>query len=181
MSGHRQAAVALYSLDGSDQRAILAELPDGDQNILRGLLAELAELGFDKAANSSDMRAPARAVGTAVAPATDSVTAELRSMLKRASPVAMVHILEFEPATLLAFFLSLERWPWAAQFMELLPPARRTLVREASRAGFSAAPARERFLLESAAASLADTPGAPVPASKAWFSTTLSKFAPWTR
>jgi hypothetical protein len=61
MNGHRQAAVALFGLASSDQERILAELPAQDQRILQDYLAELAALGFDKAANMADAREPAAA------------------------------------------------------------------------------------------------------------------------
>jgi len=171
MSGHRQAALALYSLADSDQGAILAELPADDQAILRALLDELAELGFDKAANSSIMAQPAPA------PAAPDAVAALMS----ASAASMLVVLQHEPASLVAQLLSLRRFAWAPQFMDLLAPQRRTLVRDALHAGFAAAPARERFLLESVGAALRALPasGADGAVRRAPFS--LSKWLPWTR
>jgi hypothetical protein len=169
MSGHRQAAVALYSLAESDQGAILAELPAADQTILRGYLAELAELGFDKAANSG-------AVPLAPPPADAQ-----RASLQRASAAAMLSVLGQEPASLVAQLLSLGSWAWAPEFMELLTPARRALVREAASAGFAAAPAREQFLLAAIGAALRDLPAAPVPPGTRRFSASLARLVPWTR
>lgn len=149
MSGHRQAALALYGLGDSDRRAILAELPAADQALLRGLLDELAELGFDKNANGALVSAPAPVAGDAAA------------TLMQATPAAMLAVLRHEPASLVAQLLSLRRFPWADTFMELLAPHHRALIADALRADAVVAPARERFLLDSASAAVRALPAGP--------------------
>ena len=166
MSGHRQAAAALYALDDRDQGLILAELPAGDQAILRDYLAELAELGFDKAANSD---APPRRAADPV------------GRLMAASAPSMLAILGQEPATLVAQVLALECWPWTAQFLELLPPHRRALVRDASSAGVAAAAARDAFLIEAMDAALSRMPAIDTPAGLGRISALLTRWVPWTR
>jgi uncharacterized membrane protein len=169
MSGHRQAALALYGLAEDDQRAILSELPAADQTVLRALLDELAELGFDKAANG-DLAAPA-------APA----AGDAASALMQATPSAMQAVLRHEPASLVAQLISLRRFPWADAFMELMPSHRRVLVAEALRANVAIASAREQFLLESASAALRGLPPGPagpvVPAAPS----ILSRLRAWIR
>jgi len=170
MSGHRQAAVALFGLSEPDRRGILAELPTADQRILRGYLKELASLGFDPAADIAP-RAPAAAPQPAPG---------ARQRVHGSSAAAMLAVLGNEPATLVAQLLSLAAWPWAAELIELLPAPRRKLVRDALDGGFAAAPARELFLIDAVASALGAHPvSAPAPA--AGIAATLSRWMPWTR
>lgn len=173
MSGHRQAAVALYSLAEIDQGAILAELPADDQRILRGYLAELAELGFDKAANHAD-------IAVASAPARAALP-DARTALRRAPAASMLVLLQHEPASLIAQVLSLEPFAWAPAFMELLAPHRRALVREALNAAFATAPARERLLLDSLGAALRDLPVPIAEPARRGLPFVFSRLLPWTR
>lgn len=161
MSGHRQAAAALYSLASPDQEGILGQLPVRDQRILRGYLAELAELGFDKAANM----APAPAAAARQDP---------RTRLREARAVQVFAVVEHEPAVLIAQLLALEDWAWSAELLDMLPPARRGLVRAALEAGIAAAPARAGFLVQSISAQLGDI----VPARRA---AGLKRWIRWTR
>ncbi|KQQ96173.1 hypothetical protein [Massilia sp. Leaf139] len=186
MSGHRQAAVALHGLAAQDRRAILAELPETDQDILRGLLAELAELGFEHTPGIA--AAMAEPAPRAAAQDDGKPDAAMRRTLRHASPAAMLAILGHEPASLQACVLALDSWPWANGFLELLPQPRRMLAAESLRAGIAAAPARSQFLLESVAAKLADMPGTAAAGTPARteprlsaLARTLHRFAPWTR
>jgi hypothetical protein len=144
MSGHRQAALALYPLGPADQDLILAELPDADQARLRGYLAELTELGFDGAAPalpSVPAPLPSQA-GRAPASAHEQV---------RAAPAAaMAALLANEPAGLVAQLLACDTWPWHAELLALLEPARRALVQRAleARRAQGPAPACAAVLLE---------------------------------
>jgi hypothetical protein len=164
MSGHRQAAVALYSLAARDQDLILAELGADDQVVLREYLAELADLGFDKNA----------VTGTAPA-ANDGAAVDARARLMAASPAAVLTVLAHEPATLVAQVLSLGQWPWAPQLLELLAPARRKLVREAMDMTAAAAPARDQFLVDAISRAL------PAPVSAQAVAPSTSRWFPWTR
>jgi hypothetical protein len=168
MSGHRQAALALYALADADQDAILAELPAADQAILRGLLDELAELGFDKAAADGVHPKP-------------SVAGQDHAALMGATPAAMLTVLGHEPATLVAQLLALRSFPWAAAFLDGLPPHRRAMVNDAQRAVATAAPApaRAQFLLDASAAAVRALPAARTAPAPAPFS--LSRWWPWTR
>jgi hypothetical protein len=180
MSGHRQAAAALHGLAAQDRRAILAELPEADRDILRSLLAELTELGFE--------RTPDIAAAPAAAVDENEDGAAARRALRRASPAAMLAVLGHEPASLQACVLALDSWPWAAGFLELLPQSRRMLVAESLRAGLAAAPARTRFLLESVATKLPDVPDTANGGARARsgsrmgsIARTLRGIVPWTR
>lgn len=177
MSGHRQAALALYGLDEFDRQAILAELPVNDQVALRGLLTELNELGFERSVAAG---APARPQREAIT-GQEAPGADVRGVLCGATPQTMLDLLGHEPASLQACFLSIERWPWASGFLDLLPPQRRAQVRAAMQEGFAPAPARARFLLESVVAGLppAQTSGHAV--RRGWLPRTLGRFVSWTR
>ncbi len=164
MSGHRQAAVALYSLAARDQELILAELPADDQALLRDYLAELAELGFDKSA-----------VTGAPAAANDGALVDARARLMAASPAAVLTVLAHEPATLVAQLLSLGQWPWAPQLLDLLTPARRKLVRDAMDMNPSAAPARDQFLIDAISRAL------PAPVSTQAVAPSTTRWFSWTR
>jgi hypothetical protein len=135
MSGHRQAALALYPLGPADRDLILAELPDADQARLRGYLAELAELGFDGTAPgvpAAPAPAPARA-GRAPVSAHEQV---------RAAPAAAIAaLLAAEPAGLVAQLLACDTWPWHAELLALLEPAHRMQVQRALEARRAQGPA----------------------------------------
>lgn len=173
MSGHRQAAVALYELDEQDQRLILAELPDDDQLILRNYLLELAELGFDKGqANDADV-APLRKLGNGLD--------DPRARMMSASAAQMVSLLAREPASFIAAVLALDCWPWTSEFMELLAPHRRLLVRDAGVVRKPAAPARDRCLLESLSAALSAQPADAEPSRTGKLPSVISRWITWTR
>ena len=141
MSGHRQAALALYALGPADQDLILAELPDADQARLRGYLAELAELGFDGAASASASQ-PVPAPVPSQAPAHERV--------RSASAATMAALLAGEPAGLVAQLLAADTWPWHAELLALLEPARRAQVQRAleARRVQGPAPACAALLIE---------------------------------
>jgi hypothetical protein len=171
MSGHRQAALALYSLADSDRRAILAELPERDRDTLRAYLAELTELGFDRAANSGAVAALAPVGGAGAA----------SDVLLRAEPAAMAALLRHEPAAFVAALLSFEPWPWAPAFLELHTPLRRAQIADAGRAGAIAAPACRAFVVDALAAALRTMP-APAPAAPQHsVPRRFSRMLQWTR
>jgi hypothetical protein len=152
MSGHRQAALALYPLGAADQDLILAELPDADHARLRGYLAELAELGFDGAANAlPSTRAP-------LPPQDQRVPASAHEQVRTAPAAAMAALLANEPAGLVAQLLAGDAWPWQAELLALLEPARRAQVQRAleARRAQGPAPACVAALLEAIGARLAE-------------------------
>lgn len=176
MSGHRQAALALYRLGAPDQDLILAELPDADQARLRGYLAELAELGFDDAA-----AAPASAPATArLFSLTPRAPASAHEQVRAAPAAAITALLANEPAGLVAQVLASEAWPWQDELLDLLDPARRALVLRAIEACRSrgAAPACALALVEAMAPRLAAS-GLPAPRSRV--SQLFKKARAWTR
>jgi hypothetical protein len=144
MSGHRQAALALYPLGAADRDLILAELPDADQARLRGYLAELAELGFDGAVSgpsSAPLFPPFRARRGPVS---------AHEQVRAAPAAAIAALLADEPAGLVAHLLASDTWPWHAELLALLEPARRTQILhalDARRAG-TPAPACAAVLIE---------------------------------
>lgn len=170
MNGHRQAAVALYALAPADQERILTELPAQDQRILQDYLAELAALGFDKAANMNDAAEPAPAAPL-----------EPRTRLHGAAAADVLAVIGHEPAALIAQVLALDNWPWADAFLAVLAPHKGMLVRDALAGGIAAAPARTRFLLGAVVARLAHVPAAQPPVRARRLPAALSKWLPWTR
>ena len=174
MSGHRQAALALYALSPPDQHAILAELPGPDQAQLRGYLAELAELGFDDVASGP---APAPARLFSLAPRAPATPAE---QLRRAQAAAVAAVLADEPAGLVARVLAGDTWPWHDDFMAMLEPGRRAQVQRALEMGCGqdAAPACVAMLIEAIVVRLVD-PAAPAPRSR--MAKLFNRASAWTR
>jgi hypothetical protein len=170
MNGHRQAAVALYGLAPADQERILTELPAHDQRILQDYLAELADLGFDRAANMNDAAEP-----RPVAPP------EPKTCLHGAAAADVLAVIGHEPATLIAQVLAIDSWPWADAVLAALAPHKGMLVRGALADGIAAAPARTRFLLAAVDAGLTHAPTAAAPARPRRLSAVLSKWLQWTR
>jgi hypothetical protein len=174
MNGHRRAAVALYGLAPCDQERILAELPAPDQRILQEYLAELAALGFDKAANMADAVGPVPIVPVAS-------PSDPKNCLHGAAATDVYAVIGHEPASLIAQVLALDGWPWAESFLDLLQVQKRKLVRDALDAGIAAAPARAGFLLAAVGAGLAQAPSA-APAERGRRApVALLKWLPWTR
>lgn len=174
MSGHRQAALALYSLSTADQDLILASLPDADQAQLRSYLAELSELGFEGAAPAPAL-APLRLFSPALSP-----PAAPHEWVRDASPHAIAELLGSEPAGLVAQVLACQDWPWHAQLLALFPPERRKLVQRALdvRCQRGAAPAINECLIGFMAERLARS--AP-PGPRSGWSALLTKATSWTR
>jgi hypothetical protein len=137
VSGHRQAAVALHALGESDRSAILDELPAADQATLRGYLAELDALGFDREVT---------AAAGAAAPQ-PRVPGEPQERLQAASAAAVFAALASEPASLVAQVLNLRDWPWAGDVVQLFAAPKRDAIRAARARDSATAPARARFLL----------------------------------
>jgi hypothetical protein len=131
MSGHRQAAVALHALGEADRMLVLAELPENDQQILRGYLTELDDLGFEAA----DTAAAARDLPRAADALVDARAADVH------------HLLQAEPASLVAQVLSIQSWRWRTDYLALQTSARRDQLRAA--APDAALPAaRAAFLID---------------------------------
>jgi hypothetical protein len=180
MSGHRQAAAALYGLARADQDGILAELAERDQRILRGYLAELSEMGFDRTVTTAPLTGTEPAAQPPFATA-GAVESDPRSRLRGAGASEVFAVVAHEPAALIAQLLVLEVWPWAEAILDMLPPARSTQVQIAIDAGPCTAPARAQFLVDALSARLADRVAAPSGARLAHLPQALRKWLPWTR
>lgn len=155
MSGHRQAALALHAVSKGDQEAVLAELPAADQQVLRAHLQELTALGFDaevvRLASSEKYENQFGNLPDSVAQ--DVMPDDHRLVLRRASAALMFEILGHEPASLIAQLLSLEVWPWAADFLDNFAPNRRAVIVDAYDGHNISAVAKINFMLEIVATS----------------------------
>lgn len=176
MSGHRQAALALHTLSPRDQGLILAELPETDQDTLRTYLAELKELGFDGTTIEPDAIAPLPPI--AVAPVAAGRVGE---RLRAAGAERMLTIIGDEPASLIAAVLAIDSWPWAADFLDLLAPNKRSQVRSALDAGAAPAPARSAFLLDAVGAAIGRTPAASPGVVGTRLTSLFSRVTAWAR
>lgn len=135
MSGHRQAAIALYGVDAADQEAILENLPAEDQAILRQYLNELKELGFastDSALAVAGAQLSAEFITSektlAGGASGTSGTSSAQLQLQQMRAACVYEVLAHEPASLIAQFLAFDHWPWAADFLDMFTPSRRTLI-----------------------------------------------------
>ncbi|SFG88689.1 hypothetical protein SAMN05518865_12174 [Duganella sp. CF458] len=155
MNGHKQAAAALHGLSTADRETMLAELPGADQDILRGYLAELAELGF--------AAAPLRA---AAATPADQVRA--------ADAATLYALLGQQPAGLVAQFLRLDAWPAGAALLALFPAPQREQIVALREQGGPVPPALARALVEQLAGSL------PAAAALPWWRGAWQKAKAWT-
>jgi hypothetical protein len=127
MKGYRQAAVTLHGMHVDDRAWLLGELDQGQRATLEGLIGELDELGFPA---QPDL--VGRDLGVQAAPAQGPR----------------------EPVRLVAQLLNAYDWPWTDSFLASLPAPRRAAVCAAME-DVSAAPARDRFVIEQLAARLA--------------------------
>ncbi|WP_426104792.1 hypothetical protein [Massilia sp. TSP1-1-2] len=196
MSGHRQAAAALYALARADQETILTELAPGDRRILRGFLAELSALGFDKAANMA-VGTPIDQASDAVVEATDSEKAspahehqhaasipDSRARLRGATAAQVFAAVSTEPPALIAQLVAIEPWPWTEAMLAMLPTPRSRQVQMTIDSGVSRAPACEQFLVNALNARLGERRSAPRDASTARIARlalSLRRWLPWTR
>lgn len=144
MKGYRQAAVTLHGMHADDRAWLLGELDQGQRATLEGLIGELDELGFP-----AQLDLVARDIGDQAAPAQGP-----REQLARAPVDDVAAALEREPVRLVAQLLNAYDWPWADSLLASLPAPRRSAVRAALE-DVSAAPARDRFVIEQLAARLA--------------------------
>jgi hypothetical protein len=157
MTGHRQAAVALHALADTDRALVLAELPDNDQQILRGYLAELDELGFE---------ASETAEAASTLPRAADVFADVPAdALADARAVDLHRVLEGEPASLVAQLLSIQPWQWRADYLALQTVTRREQLRNAA-PDTAVAPMRAAFLVDGLRARLERLPAASAAASR---------------
>lgn len=155
MNGHKQAAAALHGLSTADREMVLAELPAADQDILRGYLAELAELGFAAAPLRAAMATPA-------------------DQVRAADAATLYALLAQQPAGLVAQFLRIDAWPASAALLAQFPPPQRERITALLEQAGAVPPALARALVEQLAGSL--------PAAEAlpWWRSAWQKAKAWT-
>jgi hypothetical protein len=149
----RRAALLLHALPAADREWLLAELPDGARATLRGLVAELEELGIPSDhALVQEVVDGSRATGGAATSAPPAAPARPDGRLDAlcaAAPTLVSHALRDEPAGLVATLLRVHDFPWREAVLARLDPVRRRDVEERLGAERAAAPApalRERLL-----------------------------------
>lgn len=143
MIGHRRAAAALHGLQEEDRQWLLAELPDADRDILKRLLGELTELGFEPGSTAT-------ASATLMLPVRQSNVTDLSSadIVRNAAARDMIAVLEHEPSSLIAQVLGLEEWPWKQAYLQMLQPLRRDRIAAMSDQMSHLAPALKACLLD---------------------------------
>lgn len=149
MSGHRRAALALHELVPADRELVLAELPEGEQRLLRGYLDELEELGFGGVA-----------VNEVLAGEPPSSAAQV---VAGADAGAVLRALDGEPAFLICALLGAQSWPWESALLAALPAHLRLRV-EMMRTRSRPAAARDAFVVAAIARALGGQRAAQRPA-----------------
>jgi hypothetical protein len=129
----RQAALLVHGLDAAARGQVLGRLDASQAARLGVLLEELDGLGWSRGRGPgpAPVRAGARAAPAALAP-------QDRVARLRAEDVARA--LAGCSTWTVARLLSVREWPWRAQVLERLAPARRHEVRDALRAGAAPVP-----------------------------------------
>lgn len=143
MIGHRRAAAALHGLQEEDRQWLLAELPDADRDILKQLLGELTELGFEPGSTATTS-------ATAMLPVRqrNAITLSSADIVRNAAARDMIALLEHEPSSLIAQVLGLEEWPWKQAYLQMLPPLRRDRIVAMSDQALHLGPALRTCLLD---------------------------------
>lgn len=177
MSGQRQAALALHALMPADRDLILAELDRDQQGVLRGLLAELSELGFDPQLDDAARSAPVVAPDPATAPASPSP----RHTVEKASASDMLAVVGQEPASFIAALLAAGPWPWADEFLRSLAATRRLAVSSAMAVPMHASGQRDHILIELVARELAGLAPAAAPGPVSGAATLFARMRAWIR
>ena len=172
MSGHRQAAVALYGASELDRQLVLAQLEPSDQVLLRGYLAELSELGFS-AAHMAAYHPVTPHQSNPPPPAAK------HGVLHAANAQQLYAVLREEPASLVAQLLALDAWPWAPTLLAMYEPARRLAITQAA-GGTVMAPAKAAALRALLAERLPPLSAAPA-AAPLNVRTALRKARKWLR
>jgi len=120
----RQAALLLHGMTPADRTWLLDQLPLAQQEVLSGLLAELAELGVpaDPAFVREAVTELSSPEQTAWAPA---------RALDRLEPEQLQQLAEslrHEPPMLTARLLAAGSWPWSAELLAGMDAARRRAI-----------------------------------------------------
>jgi len=120
-SMQRRAALLLHGLPTDDQEWVLQRLPEGGRHSLSGLLVELQTLGIphDPELVESVLGSKSESVALLEEPRSEGAEQAAADVLRSLSLVEMQALsacLKREPHGVTARLLSLERWPWSAQF-----------------------------------------------------------------
>ena len=155
MTGYRRAAMTLHGVAAEDRSWVLNALPANDRDTLVQLLDELKELGF------ADDAGMAMELASEASNAASYVPVTVLQRIRQAKAGHLFSILEHEPSSLIAQFLSIERWSWSRDFLNLFPAARKERILASVTHSIVIASARAAFLMESVGTRLSDmTPSA---------------------
>ncbi len=123
LAGPRKAALLLHAMASETRLWLLSQLPEAQAETLRGLLAELSELGIpaDETLLREVLADPDNATA---APSTDAQLA----VIEQAGPGTLWLALRDEPAGLVARLLALFDLRWEQAFLDQLGPSKRHQV-----------------------------------------------------
>ncbi|CAJ0822596.1 hypothetical protein [Ralstonia flaminis] len=156
--GLRHTALALHAMTAADRVWMLGQLPEHACVQLLALLDELAVLGLprDRALLAATTMVTATSATHAPKPATDPTQGQLMAQVAALSPDAMVEVLRQEPPIFAVTLMAISAWPWRAEVMQRLGPARARRIAEVSMT-FGALPgkARDVAVLEATLAGVA--------------------------
>jgi hypothetical protein len=126
--GTRRAALLLHAMGAEDSRWVMARLADEQQQVLRALLEELAELGIP--AQPELIR---EALGEAVPtnPVSQPQVAPAMRSIAALSADAAHSLLHTESEEFIGRLLALAPWAWASEFVHRLPLLKQRGIKEA--------------------------------------------------
>jgi len=151
MIGYRRAAVALHGVSEADRSWVLNALPATDREAVQQMLAELKELGF-----GDDLGAVMNVSRETInAKSGDEISALERIRAARAEQ--LFSILEHEPSSLIAQFISIEKWSWSGDFLALFPVARKERILASVSHTLDIPSAKVSFLIEAVGNRIAAT------------------------
>lgn len=133
--GGRRAALAMHALREGDRVWILGQLPPAQREQLEGLLAELKSLAIPASpALVQEMLAAApvaTAKPSAAAPKArpDAWSSQLDA-IAQLEAAQLAHLVQAEPAGLIAQLLNIQHWPWQEALLEQLGVVKRRRVEE---------------------------------------------------
>ncbi len=116
--GVRRAALLLHGMEPSDRIWLLDQLPVKQQELLSGLLVELAELGLP---------ADPEFVRQAVA-SSSTVPMPMLTRLDREQIDSLTELLRHEPAVVVAHLMAAQPWTWGSSVMQSMDSSRREKV-----------------------------------------------------
>lgn len=133
-AGARKAALLLHAMAPEDQRWMLNQLPESEQQELLSLQVELEELKIPAdQVLLKEVISTLGHQGSAACPAQEgcepvSTIEILKARVRGLDPEALAHVLKEEPIKLLVRLLELEQWQWTARVLEQFDEATRLRV-----------------------------------------------------